>query len=206
MGSPNADHEMIIHTDGATLLDAGQDWDVSVGRNLKEYVNGTTDETYQGVHTTQSWSVRNVEIGGVYTQNCHSNVTRNVYADSFTTITGSVADSVSGAVAFNYGPFTMNAPSVTITTPEWTVINPKQTWITQNIDSISGKSFALCGFLNEAFGSHVEYSTFAASFLGLKMESVGVTAESARIKIGETAFNLSQFATSILSCGFCCIG
>ena len=28
MGSPNADHEMIIRTDGATLLDAGKDWDV----------------------------------------------------------------------------------------------------------------------------------------------------------------------------------
>jgi type VI secretion system secreted protein VgrG len=96
MGSPNADHNMIIKTDGATLLDAGKDWDVSVGGNLKECVTGTTNETYTGAHVTQSWADRTIEVGGAYHQNCHSPVTRMVYANSSTTITGNVGET--------YGP------------------------------------------------------------------------------------------------------
>jgi type VI secretion system secreted protein VgrG len=98
MGSPNADHEMIIHTNGATLLDAGMDWDVNVGANLKEYVKGTTNETYQGDHTSQSWSVRQVEIGGVYVQNCHSTVTRNVAGEVYETTAGAHKETFNSGV------------------------------------------------------------------------------------------------------------
>ena len=88
MGSPNEGHQMIIRTDANTLLDTGLGWDVNVGKKLTEYVGGETDETYQGNHTTQSWSGRLIEIGGPYIQNSHSNVTRKVYADATTTIDG----------------------------------------------------------------------------------------------------------------------
>jgi type VI secretion system secreted protein VgrG len=33
MGSPNADHELIVKTDDNTLLDAGKDFDLTVGQN-----------------------------------------------------------------------------------------------------------------------------------------------------------------------------
>ncbi|NUQ72739.1 MAG: type VI secretion system tip protein VgrG [Polyangiaceae bacterium] len=52
MGSPNEEHTMIIHTDGPTLLDAGQNWDVMVGANLNERVTGNTDEVYSGTRKT----------------------------------------------------------------------------------------------------------------------------------------------------------
>jgi type VI secretion system secreted protein VgrG len=53
MGAPNADHTMIIKTDGPTLLDAGQDWDVDVGAKLTEHVKGPVKETYDsGQETT----------------------------------------------------------------------------------------------------------------------------------------------------------
>jgi type VI secretion system secreted protein VgrG len=53
MGSPNDEHTMILHTDGPTLLDAGQNWDVEVGANLNEHVVGNTDERYGGTRKTQ---------------------------------------------------------------------------------------------------------------------------------------------------------
>lgn len=52
MGSPNDEHTMIIHTDGPTLLDAGQNWDVAVGANLNENVVGNTNEVYGGTRKT----------------------------------------------------------------------------------------------------------------------------------------------------------
>jgi type VI secretion system secreted protein VgrG len=96
MGAPNADHNMIVSTDGDTLLDAGRSWDVTVGKNLTEYVTGKTEETYQGDHVTQSWSRRLIEIGGPYIQNCHNNVTRKVYGDAVTTIDGDATHKVGG--------------------------------------------------------------------------------------------------------------
>lgn len=53
-----------------------------------EDVIGETQETYQGVHTTASWSKRTIEIGGLYTQNAHSDVSRRVYGSANTTIGG----------------------------------------------------------------------------------------------------------------------
>jgi hypothetical protein len=76
--APNADHELILHTTDNALLKAAQNWDVIVGANLTEEVTGTTNETYRGGHTTQSWNFRTVEIGLLYTQNCHSDVVRKV--------------------------------------------------------------------------------------------------------------------------------
>jgi type VI secretion system secreted protein VgrG len=103
MGSPNDGHEMIVRTDGATLLDTGQDWDVNVGGALSEYVADTTNETYQGDHTTQSWSNRTIEIGGDYVQNMHGDVTRHVYGDDATQVGGDQALQVGGDQATQVG-------------------------------------------------------------------------------------------------------
>jgi type VI secretion system secreted protein VgrG len=103
MGAPNADHEMIIRTEGATLLDAGQDWNVTVGQKHTEYVTATTNQTYQGDHTTQSWSKRTVEIGGLYAENMHSDVTRTVYASETHTLTGGLHVKVGAAADWTVG-------------------------------------------------------------------------------------------------------
>ncbi|WP_232379642.1 type VI secretion system Vgr family protein [Polyangium fumosum] len=58
MGSPNDGHTMIIHTDAATLLDAGGDWNIEVGYhdggpvgNKTEKVKGSVTETFEDVKT-----------------------------------------------------------------------------------------------------------------------------------------------------------
>jgi type VI secretion system secreted protein VgrG len=96
MGAPNDDHSAIIRTDANALLSADGSWQVHVGKNLTEYVHGETEETYQGDHTTVSWSTRLIEIGGPYIQNCHNNVTRKVYVDETTTIDGDWKTTVGG--------------------------------------------------------------------------------------------------------------
>lgn len=51
-GSHNEDHNMIIHTDGPTLIDAGQTMDVTVGKDLNETVEANTTEHYKGKRKT----------------------------------------------------------------------------------------------------------------------------------------------------------
>jgi type VI secretion system secreted protein VgrG len=120
MGSPNDGHEMILSTDGATLLDAGEDWDVNVGQNLSEYVAATTNETYQGDHTTQSWSNRTIEIGGEYVQNMHGDAARHVYGSASTLVGGDDATQVGGDHAItingNHGLSVGAAMTVVVTT------------------------------------------------------------------------------------------
>ncbi len=53
MGAPNADHEMIVRTDGATVLETGQNWDVDVGGALWEHVKEVVNEHYESSHTTK---------------------------------------------------------------------------------------------------------------------------------------------------------
>jgi len=220
MGSPNADHEMIIRTDGATMLDAGQDWDVNVGVNHTEYVAAVTDQTYQGNHTTQSWSKRTVEIGGAYVQNCHSNVTRKVNGSAYTTVDGSHAvtvgggelyevkvaavrtvganatfnvggtetHTVAGAVTQSYGslsltskgPVKIDAPSVTVNTPDWNVVTPDEDWsiakamrVIGNHTEIKSVSVQGTASLNEGFGMHVEVTGLHHETTATSMETVG---------------------------------
>jgi type VI secretion system secreted protein VgrG len=53
MGAPNADHSMIIKTNGPTLLHAGQDLDVEVGVDKHETVRGATWEHYMSTKTEE---------------------------------------------------------------------------------------------------------------------------------------------------------
>ena len=57
---------------------------------------GTTNETYQGDHTTQSWSNRTIEIGGNYVQNMHGDVARHVYGNDATQVDGNQTTAVTG--------------------------------------------------------------------------------------------------------------
>jgi type VI secretion system secreted protein VgrG len=52
MGAPNDEHNLIVRTDGRTLLDAGQDWDVTVGGHLDERVKGPVYEEYKNTRET----------------------------------------------------------------------------------------------------------------------------------------------------------
>jgi type VI secretion system secreted protein VgrG len=120
MGSPNADHELIVKTDGATLLETGENLDINVRGDLNEwtrgkvveqylstrsttvgadasefweagllsYVKGATEQTYQGNHTTQSWGLRTVEVGGAHSETSHSGRTTTVVGDWTSTISG----------------------------------------------------------------------------------------------------------------------
>jgi type VI secretion system secreted protein VgrG len=93
MGAPNAEHELIVRTDGSSMLHAGQNFDVTIHGNKTEYVNGTTSETFHGKHETFSQSERVVDNVGAYTETNHANITRIGFADSTTTISGNVAES-----------------------------------------------------------------------------------------------------------------
>jgi type VI secretion system secreted protein VgrG len=62
-GSRNDGHEMIINTDGATQLYAGQNWDVIVGKFLTESVIEYVDEKYLGAyHKTHVAGERQLEV------------------------------------------------------------------------------------------------------------------------------------------------
>ncbi len=88
MGAPNSEHNMIISTDGATLLDAGQDWDITVGANLSSYVKGEAAECFHGPHKINSQNTRIDEVNGACTEIYHSPLTQVMYATQNTTVSG----------------------------------------------------------------------------------------------------------------------
>jgi type VI secretion system secreted protein VgrG len=104
MGAPNEEHTMIVRTDGATLLDAGQDWDVRVGGKLDEQVQGTVDEAYFTNQITQINSGRSETIyGGGMDHKITGGWRQTVKGGSFQNITGSYTHTVSDHVAAHYG-------------------------------------------------------------------------------------------------------
>lgn len=207
MGAPNDGHEMIIRTDGATILDAGGNWDVKVDGNLTEDVDGTTDETYTKDHTTQSWAKRTIEIGGVYRQACHSNVVRHVYGtetflldgNQFQTIGGLSKTTVGGGLTVNVtgdqttdvsGTVTIIAPCVRIKSPSVTIdgaaVSVKGSGF---LKAFSGASGELFGSKNTAGGQKfdgtlikLEATDLQLTRVGLKVDSIGFKAEHCSFK------------------------
>ena len=106
MGAPNANHELILHTNDNALLDAKQNWDVLVGNNLTEAVAGRTHETYRHSHFTESGSFRTILIGGLYNQTCKASVLRKVLGDSGTTVVGEATETYGAHVATVLGTTT----------------------------------------------------------------------------------------------------
>jgi type VI secretion system secreted protein VgrG len=118
MGSPNDEHQMIIHTDGATLLDAGNNLDVTVGVNKSEEVKGATNEVYVGkqdttvhgarieLHSTQDTHVKGlfwarygnheVEVDGYRDEVISGALTQTVKGALTQTVNGALTQTVNG--------------------------------------------------------------------------------------------------------------
>lgn len=97
MGAPNADHELIVRTDQNAIIETGANWDIYVGGNKTQYVKGTTNETFQGAHTTQSWSTRRVEVGGWCGEHYHADVNRTIDGRLDEYFHGSVSETVNAS-------------------------------------------------------------------------------------------------------------
>jgi type VI secretion system secreted protein VgrG len=113
MGSPNLDHQMIIHTDGATLLDAGENWDVTVGRNLNERVEGTTTEVYVGEQNTTAlggrvefFSKHETEVKGHFHSQHHAGHKDEIEGVAERVVKGTLIDTVTSTVSQDYGATT----------------------------------------------------------------------------------------------------
>jgi hypothetical protein len=121
---------------------------------LTEYVHGTTDETYHGSHTTQSWSYRTVQIGLLYSQTCHSDVVKKVFGDSVTTVNGNVTEM--------FGSTLREIKGTTNETYRGSHIT--QSWDTRTVEvggahteaSHSGRSTTVIGEWNQSVTGHVK--------------------------------------------------
>jgi type VI secretion system secreted protein VgrG len=228
MGAPNADHELILHTSDNALLNAQKNWDVSVGANLTEYVHGVTDETYQGVHTTQSQSVRNIEIGGTYNQNCHGTVTRVVFADAHETVSGAVNEtyasqktmigatltvSATGSITIHSNAsITLDAPEVKNTAAKWYKATPHtaESYITKN--SIGTEKADFCHLATSVGSLKLEATMSSIARVGFKLDSVGFKVSHGAFKanIGPEAttapLTLKTAGLMSMTCGFAKIG
>ena len=58
--------------------------------SYKLYVRGTSNETHQGAHTTQSWASRTIEVGGAHKETSHAGRTSAVIGDWDQNVTGHV--------------------------------------------------------------------------------------------------------------------
>jgi len=222
MGSPNADHNMIIRTDGHTLLDAGADWDVTVGNDLSEYVAGLADETYQGPHVTQSWSTRTIEIGGPYYQTCHSSVVRKVYAGASTTVNGdesltvqgNQSLTVAGSVHHTCGPCTFDYDQLTITSKGPVVIQgPQVSTKSAKWMGLSGPSFEGYSSKNSIGIQKAEAVAIAIGVTGFKIENgggkkttFGAEYEAATTQIKQIATHLATAGVFVQNAGLAKIG
>lgn len=217
MGSPNADHEMIIRTDGATLLDAGKDWNVTVGNDFTEYVTGTTDETYQGNHITQSWSNRTIEVGGLYAQTCHSNAVRRVYGDAMTTVighethkvSGSQSMTVDGSVTQKCGVCTFDYAQLTLTSKGPVVIQGPNVKIKSDgawLKASAGPSLELFTSKNaiggQKFdGTSIKLEATMAAFarVGAKFDFANLKCDNATMKLKQDKIEADTTVTKVAS-------
>ncbi|HEY4119707.1 MAG TPA: hypothetical protein VGM56_17690, partial [Byssovorax sp.] len=193
-GSRNDGHEMIINTDGATELHAGQNWDVSVGSYLKEEVVGWVDEAYQGgYHNTTVNGTREDTVKGALTEKYNTGRATTVTGADTQTITGHLnqtCDSVerhAGAVLEDYTSLDQGI-SGTVTMSSGPITQTVTGGITQTATgdisvSGAGSAFFSFGSTHHKFDSHIMLTIGATSdtfiggqnsnFVGVKM---GITA------------------------------
>ena len=86
MGAPNADHTYHMHTNGSTLLDQGENLDIQVGKDLTEYVVGTTTETYNGVTDIQHNAAVTKAFDATLTQTIQSDSTEEIFGKKTLTV------------------------------------------------------------------------------------------------------------------------
>lgn len=113
MGAPNDDHNLIVRTDGRTLLDAGQDWDVEVGGKLTEAVQGTVEESYFANQITDINTGRKETIhAGGMTHTITGTMFQKVNGDRVQDVSGTFCHKVSGAVIEEYGSYDLTCGPV----------------------------------------------------------------------------------------------
>ncbi len=198
MGAPNADHEMIVRTDGATVLETGQNWDVDVGGALWEHVTDVVNEKYDSSKTTlvgaglqqtvigdAQYVVTRSEVHTVLTNENHTvgvNRTMTVGGVHQQTVGGSEVHTVTGGVTQKFGNLTIDSKSyiginaggpVTVQAPSWDVIIPSTTETKSHSQEFLGFSFEMTGGLIETVGGHMENVGIHLETIGIHVETVG---------------------------------
>lgn len=111
MGSANDDHELILHTDARALLDAGQNWDVTVGGHLDEKITGPVIETYSNTKTERVTGVYDVKysndvvsfVQGTTQETFHGNRTTKSEAEVTEEVAGLCSQTYKSPTKITYG-------------------------------------------------------------------------------------------------------
>jgi type VI secretion system secreted protein VgrG len=104
MGSPNADHHMIVRSDGPMLQETGQDLDITVHGKLTEEVVGSVEQTYFDSLTTDISTGRKETIwGGGMSQTIVGGWKQKVTGDSDQTTTANYMQTTSANYTHTVG-------------------------------------------------------------------------------------------------------
>jgi type VI secretion system secreted protein VgrG len=220
MGSPNKDHELILRTDGAALLDTGKDWDVTVGGALKETVHKNVEENYKGYHLTNVskgrsetvWAGGMIQqivggwmqevkgdssqtIKGHYTQTVTAGLTVNVTGGSDTNVTGDAHYTVKGSEVRIVTSDRTDVVSGSVMTNygPWAGIFPSVNWAVSGEVTIAASDFDVNTPTHwETKGISKEATAMAIDFTGLLLETVGVHVESVSGHLETIGFHIEN--------------
>jgi type VI secretion system secreted protein VgrG len=236
MGSPNDQHELIVHTDQNALIDAGANFDIVVGGNKTEYVKGSLDETIVGSYISQSQAFRIDDVTGDHERRIHGSMKTIAYADAQTTVHGGVDEkfgsqttTVFGGVNGHYGTWTIVVDgAVNIKAPSVNIDSPKVKTSAESIHtaagavkkSVSALSFEFYGGKNSIGGEKVDFADVSLGGTMIKLELTGmaigrsaVKADfcNARIaneptKLTVGSFGIASWAVRVMSAGLTKIG
>ena len=208
MGAPNAQHELIVHTDQNALLDAKQNWDVTVGGHLDERVTGTVYEEYHDTKTER--------VTGVYDVYYHSDLksfingktseTFNGARETYSwgtvkeevggtceqtfhspvtrTIFGKLEESISATSTQTVGgniSITSTGGTITITSPTEITLNaPKVT------NKATGQWFKSTGFAVELYGSKNSLGVQKFDHAGINLSTNSFKMERTKVALSWT--------------------
>lgn len=207
MGAPNDDHNLIVSTDGDSLLHAGRNFDVRVKGNVTEQVRGNVEERYEGKRDTEISKGRQETIwGGGMKQDITGGWAQTVKGKSSQNITGDYKHTVSGAVTETYGSHNVNcgpgqfvygsvhfsSGAIVVEAPSISIVSPA---VKINSAQVSTKAAgwkteytpkSVDGFiLKESFGVQkldvtaikAEFTSTALARVALKVDSTGFKLE-----------------------------
>jgi type VI secretion system secreted protein VgrG len=215
MGSANEEHNMILRTDGATLLDAGQDWDVTVGGKLDEDITGAVIETY---HANQDTSIakgrKEVIAAGGLNQNIHGGLFQTIAPDGYQTVNGPHTQRVTALNSDDYGSWrsavktTWDATiggNITITSSGGTVTITSPTEITLNAPKVSNKAttehYKETGILFELYGTKNSLGIHKWDNTALSMAATGVKTELTGMAFANTGVKMEKCALGVSNVG-----
>jgi type VI secretion system secreted protein VgrG len=183
-----------------------------------ETVTGLVDETYEGGHNTTVTGDRVVmissgetrRVGGLWSVVADGAAKLNapVYTVNIageTSITTAVMTQNAGVAQLKYGmtsldwgattgtigSFHVSIPGgVTITTPSWDLINPKETWAGALFDGAWAKKAEITGFTSALTGVALQVTGLNLEYKALLIENEGINLVSAGIAIKNTGPSL----------------